>query len=80
MRVTALPAQELKAHCPINLIGDDEPHREIAVNIVVAVQAHADGSPILDKKGKDISRSDYITSLAPRRQQGAKIRGFYRRR
>ena len=72
VRVTALS--------PINLISDDEPHREIAVNIVVAIQAHANGAPILDKKGKDISRSDYITSLAPGLQRGAKIRGYYRRR
>jgi hypothetical protein len=35
------------------------------VNIVVAVQSHGDGSPILDKKGKDISRTDYVTSLKP---------------
>ena len=72
VRVTALR--------PITLISDEKPHRQIAVNIVVAIQSHADGSPILDKKKADISRSDYITSLAPGRQQGAKIRGFYRRR
>jgi hypothetical protein len=72
VRVTALR--------PIKLISDEKPYREIDVNIVVAIQSHADGSPILDKKGADISQSDYITSLAPGRQQGAKIRGFYRRR
>ena len=71
VRVTALR--------PITLIGDEKPHREIAVNIVVAIQSHANGAPIGDKKGKDISRSDYITSLAPGRH-GVKVRGFYRRR
>jgi hypothetical protein len=71
VRVTALR--------PIRLISDEEPHREIAVHIVVAVQAHADGSAILDKKGKDISRTDYITSMAPGRN-GVKVRRMYRRR
>ena len=33
VRVTALPAQELKAHCPITLISDEKSHRQIAVNI-----------------------------------------------
>lgn len=64
---------------PITLIGDEKPHRQIAVTVVVAIQSHANGTPILDKKGKDISRSDYITSLAPGRH-GVKVRGFYRRR
>src|SRR5258708_11571521 len=72
VRVTALR--------PITLISDEPPaHRQIAVNIVVAYQAHPDGSPIRDKKGKDISRTDYITSLAPGRH-GVKVRGFYRGR
>jgi hypothetical protein len=72
VRVTALR--------PITLISDETPaHRQIAVHIVVAVQAHLDGSPILDKKGKDISRTDYVTSLKPGRY-GAKVRGFYRGR
>jgi len=71
VRVTALR--------PIQLISDEKPHREIAVNIVVAIQSHANGAPIRDKKGKDISRSDYIASLAPGRH-GVKVRGFYRRR
>ena len=71
VRVTALR--------PIQLISDEKPYREIAVNIVVAIQSHANGAPIRDKKGKDISRSDYITSLAPGRH-GVKVRGFYRRR
>ena len=53
--------------------------RTEAVNIVVAVQSHGDGSPILDKNGKDISRTDYVTSLAPGRH-GGKVRGFYRGR
>jgi hypothetical protein len=72
VRVTALR--------PITLISDETPeHRQIAVNIVVAVQSHGDGSPILDKNGKDISRTDYVTSLAPGRH-GGKVRGFYRGR
>jgi hypothetical protein len=71
VRVTALR--------PILLISDEEPHREIAVNIVVAIQSHADGSAIQDKKGKDISRTDYITSMAPGRN-GVKVRGMYRGR
>src|SRR5258708_25935020 len=70
VRVTALR--------PITLISDEPPaHRQIAVNIVVAIQSHANGSAIRDKKGKDISRTDYITSLAPGRY-GVKVRGFYR--
>ena len=49
VRVTALR--------PIALIGDEAPeHRQIDVNVVVAVQSHGDGSPILDKNGKDINR------------------------
>ena len=72
VRVTALR--------PITLISDEPPaHRQIAVNIVVAHQCHPDGSPIRDKKGKDISRTDYVTSLAPGRY-GVKVRGFYRGR
>ena len=72
VRVTALR--------PITLISDETTaHRQIAVNIVVAIQSHANGSAIRDKKGKDISRTDYITSLAPGRY-GVKVRGFYRGR
>ena len=33
----------------------------------------------MDKNGKDISRTDYVTSLAPGRH-GGKVRGFYRGR
>src|SRR5207302_8403278 len=65
---------------PITLISDETPaHRQIAVNIVVASQSHLDGSPILDQNGKDISRTDYITSLPPGRH-GVKVRGFYQGR
>ena len=72
VRVTALR--------PITLISDEtSAHRQIAVNIVVASQSHLDGSPVLDKNGKDISRTDYITSLQPGRH-GVKVRGFYRGR
>ena len=71
VRVTALR--------PIPLISDAEPHRQIAVNIVVAIQSHADGSAIRDKRGKDISRTDYITSLGPGRN-GVKVRRMYRGR
>ena len=72
MRVTALR--------PITLISEETAaHRQIAVNIVVAYQSHADGAPILDQNGQDISRTDYVTSLAPGRH-GAKVRGFYRGR
>ncbi len=72
VRVTALR--------PITLTSDESPaHRQIAVNIVVAVQSHGDGSPILDKKGKDISRTDYVTSLQPGRH-GVRVRAFYQRR
>src|SRR6266516_2072969 len=70
----------LTALRPITLISDETPvHRQIAVNIVVAYQSHLDDSPIRDKKGKDISRTDYITSLAPGRY-GVKVRGVYRGR
>ncbi len=70
----------LTALRPITLISDEAPaHRQIAVNIVVAYQSHVDGSPIRDKKGKDISRTDYITSLAPG-MYGVKVRRFYRGR
>jgi Transposase DDE domain len=72
VRVTALR--------PITLISDETPaHRQIAVNVVVAIQSHADGTAILDQNGKDISRTDYVTSLAPGRY-GAKVRGLYRGR
>jgi len=64
---------------PIRLISDQPPYREILVNVVVAEQSHADGSPIRDKNGKDISRTDYITTLSPGRY-GVKVRGFYRSR
>ncbi|MCL4402815.1 MAG: transposase, partial [Acidobacteria bacterium] len=63
---------------PITLISD-ETKRQIEVNVVVAVQSHLDGSPILDKKGKDISASRYVTSLRPG-PCGKKVRGFYRGR
>ena len=70
----------LTALQPIPLISDETPeHRQIAVNIGVAYQSHTDDSPIRDKKGKDISRTDYITSLAPG-MYGVKGRGFYRGR
>ena len=67
VRVTALR--------PIALISD-ETDRQIPVNVVVAIQSRTDDTPILDKKGNDISRTDYITSLAPGRY-GIKVRGFY---
>ena len=70
VRVTALR--------PITLISD-ETQRAITVNVVVAVQSHLDGTPILDKNGKDISRIDYVSSLAPGRY-GVKVRRFYGRR
>jgi len=68
----------LTALRPIPLISD-ETGREIAVNVVVAVQSHLDGTPILDKKGRDISTTQYVTSLAPG-PYGVKVRGFYGRR
>ena len=72
VRITALR--------PITWISDETPaHRQIAVHIVGAIQSHLEGSPILDKHGKDISRTDYITSLAPGRY-GVKVRSFYRGR
>jgi hypothetical protein len=72
VRVTALR--------PIHLISDETAeHRQIAVNIVVAAQSHLDGSPILDKNGKDISRTNYVTSLRPGKN-GAKVRALYRGR
>ena len=46
VRVTALQ--------PITLISD-ETDRQIPVNVVVAIQSHTNHTPILDKKGKDIS-------------------------
>lgn len=68
----------LTALRPITLISD-ETQRELAVNVVVAVQSHADGTPILDKKGKDISTTKYATSLPPG-PYGVKVRRFYRHR
>src|SRR5206468_12606706 len=68
----------LTALRPITLISD-ETQREIAVNVVVAVQSHLDGTPIRDKKGKDISSTKYVTSLATG-PYGVKIRRFYRGR
>jgi hypothetical protein len=66
----------LTALRPITLISDETAaHRQIAVNIVVAYQSHLDEAPIRDKKGKDISRTDYITSLEPG-MYGVKVRGF----
>jgi hypothetical protein len=50
------------------------------VNLVAAEQRHEDGRPILNKKGKDISWTTYVTTLAPGKQPGQKIRGFYRQR
>lgn len=61
------------------LLLSDETHREIPVNVVVAVQSHLDGTPILDQKGKDISTTAYVTSRAPG-SYGVKIRRFYRSR
>ncbi len=69
----------LTALDPIRLISDEPPHREILVNVVVAVQSHTDGSPIRDKNGKDISRTEYVTTLSPGRY-GVKVRRFYRGR
>ncbi len=72
--------QKVRALRPITWISDETPaHRQIAVHIVGAIQSHLEGSPILDKHGKDISRTDYITSLAPGRY-GVKVRSFYRGR
>lgn len=68
----------LTALRPITLISD-QTDREIAVKVVVAVQSHLDGTPILDKKGKDISTTKYVTSLSPG-PYGVKVRGFYRNR
>ena len=69
----------LTALRPITLISDEPPHRQVAVNVVVAIQSHMDGSPIVDKKGKDISQTDYVTSL-PTGRYGVKVRNFYRGR
>lgn len=68
----------LTALRPITLISDETDH-EIAVNVVVAVQSHLDGTPILDKNGKDISTTKYVTSLRPG-PYGVKVRRFYRNR
>jgi hypothetical protein len=65
----------LTALRPITLISDETAaHRQIAVHVVVAHQSHLDGSPIRDKNGKDISRTDYVTSLPPG-MYGVKVRG-----
>ena len=69
----------LTALDPIRLISDEPPYRQILVNVVVAEQSHADGSPIRDKNGKDISRTEYVTTLSPGRY-GVTVRGFYRGR
>src|SRR5712691_10895082 len=69
----------LTALRPITLISEETPHRQIAVNIVVAYQSHLDDSPIRDQNGKDISRTDYITSIPPG-MYGVKVRGLYRGR
>src|SRR5712691_9108891 len=70
----------LTALRPITLISDETAaHRQIAVNIVVAYQSHLDDSPIRDQNGKDISRTDYITSIPPG-MYGVKVRGLYRGR
>jgi DDE family transposase len=70
----------LTALRPITLISDETAaHRQIAVNVVVAYQSHLDGSPIRDKNGKDISRTDYLTSLSPG-MYGVKVRSFYQGR
>ena len=67
----------LTALRPITWISDEtEAHRPIAVNVVVAIQSPVNGSPLL---GKDISRTDYLTSLPPGRH-GVKVRRFYRGR
>jgi hypothetical protein len=72
--------QVLTTVLPSQLLVSDQTERMIEVNLVVAEQRHEDGSPILDKKGKDISWTTYVTTLAPGKQHGQKIRGFYRRR
>ena len=64
---------------PIRLISDEAPHRQIAVHVVVAEQTHADGTPIRDKQGRDISTTCYVTSLRPG-THGVKVRRFYRNR
>lgn len=65
---------------PITLISGETPaHRQIAVHIVTAVQSYTDDSPILDKNGKDISRTDYVASLAPG-MYGVKVGRFYQGR
>ena len=65
---------------PSQLLVSDRTERTIEVNRVVAQQRQEDGSLIRDKKGKDISWTTYVTTLAPGKQQGQKIRGFYRQR
>ena len=72
--------QVLTTVLPSQLLVSDRTARTIEVNLVVAEQRHEDGSPILNKKGKDISWTTYVTTLAPGKQQGQKIRGFYRQR
>lgn len=64
---------------PITLISDEAPHRQIAVNVVVAEQTHADGTPLRNKQGRDISTTCYVTSLRPG-IHGVKVRRFYRNR
>ncbi len=47
--------QVLTTVLPSQLLVSDQTERTIEVNLVVAQQRHEDGSPILNKKGKDIS-------------------------
>jgi hypothetical protein len=47
--------QVLTAVLPPQLLVSDQTERMIEVNLIVAEQRHADGRPILDKKGKDLS-------------------------
>jgi len=47
--------QGLTTVLPSELLVSDQTQRTIEVNLVVAEQRHEDGSPIRDKKGKDIS-------------------------
>lgn len=72
--------QVLTTVLPPQLLVSDQTDRMIEVNLVVAEQRHANGRPILDKKRKDISWTTYVATLPPGKQQGQKIRGFYRKR
>jgi len=72
--------QVLTTVLPSELLVSDQTQRTIEVNLVVAEQRHGDGSPILDKKGKDISWTTYVTTLASGKQHGQKIRQHYRQR